>query len=77
MLEISTSPHSIYLAKEQSTGLVTVVAQKIEDGLIEITYFCNGVTRILKSASLLAGRMIASLMGVEYEKVNKALRGVA
>jgi hypothetical protein len=77
MLEISTNENSVYLAKEEAKGFVAVVARKIENGIIEITYFCDGVTKVLKSASLLASRMIAGLMGVDYAEVNQALRGVA
>ncbi|HDR4737028.1 TPA: hypothetical protein QCR36_004082 [Bacillus cereus] len=77
MLEITTNENSIYLAKEETKGLVAVVARKIEEGIIEITYFCNGVTKVLKSASLLASRMIAGLMEADYAEVDKAVRGVA
>lgn len=77
MLEISTNENSVYLAKEEAKGLVTVVAQKVENGLIEITYFCNGLTKVVKSVSLLASCVIASLMEVDYIEVKKALRGVA
>lgn len=76
-LEISAHENSVYLAKEESKGLVAVVARKIDEGLVEITYFCNGVTKVLKSASILASRLISGLMGVDYKKVNEALRGVA
>ncbi|MES9681849.1 hypothetical protein ABWK22_02790 [Gottfriedia acidiceleris] len=76
-LEINTNENSVYLAKEDSKGLVAVVARKIENDIIEITYFCNGITKVLKSASLLASRMISSLTGIDYTEVNKALRGVA
>lgn len=77
MTEISRTNNSIYLAKEDSKGLVTVVVTKLTEGLVEITYFGYGVTKIIKSGVLLAGRMIAGLTGIDYADVNKALRGVA
>lgn len=75
-LEINTHNNLIYLAKFEAEGLVTLVAQKLEDGIIEITYFAEGVTRIFKSASLLASRVIASMLAVDYFTVNRAMEGV-
>ena len=77
MLDVSRTNNFMYRAKVASEGLVTVVAEKLEDGLIQITYFGNGFSRVLKTASILACRMIASLMGADYQEVNKALNGVA
>lgn len=76
-VDISTTENSIYLAKEEGTGLITIAAQKIKPDLFEITYFCNGVVRIIKSASLLLARTIASLAGVDYLKVSIAVEDVA
>ncbi|BCT30304.1 MULTISPECIES: hypothetical protein [Bacillus subtilis group] len=80
MLDISANEHSVYLAKEEDKGLVTVAARKIDNDpneLYEITYFSEGVTRVIKSARLLLVRIISSLMGVDYDRLNIALRGVA
>lgn len=76
-VEIKSNENSVYLAKVDSEGIVSVTAKKIANGLIEITYIGKGVIRVVKSGSLLAVRMISGLTGIEYAKVNEALQGVA
>lgn len=76
MLNISTENHSVILSKATQEGDIKVIATN-RNGIIEIVYIgIDGFTKKLKSASLLASRMISALMGVDYSQVNNALRGV-
>lgn len=76
MLNISTQNRSVILNKETQEGDITVIATN-NNGVVEIVYIgIDGFKKKLKSASLLASRMISALMGADYSQVNNALRGV-
>lgn len=76
-MTIITNQNSIYLAKENSKGLVTVVARKTAFGDFLIEVAGPGFCEVLRSARILASRMIASFIGADVNEVEKALQGVA
>lgn len=76
-MTIITNENSIYLAKENGKGLVTVMARKTTFGDYLIEVAGPGFYEVLRSAKILASRMIASFIGVDATEVEKALQGVA
>lgn len=77
MLTVISNENSIYLAKENGKGLVTVIARKTAFGDYLIEVAGPGFCEVLRSAKLLASRMIASFIGADVNEVEKALQGVA
>ena len=77
MLTVISNQHSIYLAKENAKGLVTVMARKTTFGDYIIEVAGPGFCEVLRSAKLLASRIIASFIGADVAEVEKALQGVA
>lgn len=77
MLTVITNENSIYLAKDNGKGLVTVVARKTAFGDFLIEVAGPGFYDVLRSARLLASRMIASFIGADSNEIEKALQGVA
>lgn len=76
MVEMNRNHNAVYITKEDGDNFIIVVARKMTNELFEITYFSNGVTKVLTSARLLVVRMVSGLMGLTYEKVCIAFRGV-
>lgn len=77
MLHISQTKKFICLAKVEQQATISIYVRKLKNGLINILYVGGGIVHEMQSASLLAPRMVSSLLGVDYQEVEKALAGVA
>lgn len=74
---ITKHKNFIHLEKRTEKGLVTLCITPLPGNLFKLSYIGGGVTKTMSTHSLIAPRVVASLLGEDYGSVSAAMRGVA